>query len=1186
MYTCQECSELLLEYLYDLLEADQAEALRTHLAGCPSCQAVHAQAENQQKLLARAAQVCDKVPIFQAPADEVRSQESGVRSQESEVRKTEKARVLSFASRRWPWVAAAAAVLLLLAGGYGWYQSGLSERQDEVALREKTRRETLVRYHRLRDDLRSIDEQLKGDVPTFQEKRRDLVSRLRSKQLHLQILGPADYQPGSPNLFRIVTSDLNGKPVSAAVTVRVFDSARRSVLLEQQGPSKGEMLLTLPGDLKVQPRTAVFLEIEALLEKTREVVHEELPVSVPSYATQVVLNKSLYRSGEMVFFRTLTLERFSLRPPEKAVPCYYQVTNAAGQNIVQLLGFSRAGDGIGGGEFVLADDLPAGEYTLQVLPKWIDEGMHFLPGTRRFVVVRDASFSLTFDQKTYGPGDTVKAQLRSRPQEKELGFGNQSVSVTAKVDNQPLSVKAGEAKGEKTKTIYTDPKGNAVFLFQLPSQIKSNTAQVEVLMKHGTREEKLLQPIPLAVPGLQDKLNVEFFPEGGELVADVLNRIYFRAHNALGEPAEFEGRIKNARGKEVAVLKTTPEGNKAAHKLGLGAFTLIPEVGQTYTLQITVPKGNTAPLALPPVRDKAVALSVPTGVTAAGEPIRMALSHAGADRPVLVAAFCRGRLVDQQLVTAKRPITEVKLTPAAGTHGVVRLTVFEIAGKQLVPLAERLVYRLPAERLQLEVQGDKQSYQPGQKVELTVKTKDESGAPVSAWLLAAVVDAQSLLSADKQAVWGLPADFYLTSELHQPEDLEQADFLLREDGQAHKALDLFLGTHGWRRFVQPTPGKVVGEPSRLVMLAEEQTAVLNHDNLAQAEKRLTEALKLAQDKLLADAISRRLRLREEREAQETSANLLAKEVDSATQSLQEATRELNDYRTQVREALRAGGGILVLFLCSLGGLFLILGFVRLARRRVATTYLATAFTSLLLCLVLAYALTQNTGPASHRGPAGTGDTERLLAVGPPPDLAPLSLGKAPATEKTSKEASVLVFAPSAAKEKGDKSGAKLKVDETTPSELATWGLRGRKITDKATARADMKKTTHGPEIEKRMSEAKQAQAKEPAEIMMELHYGYKQTGGLPAKGGGADGATASTYYRQQPVREYAHKHFKGGVDSQETVLWHPALLAENGSITIPPFDLSDNATTYCVLLYGHTATGRLGIYQGWLEAKK
>src|SRR4051794_31848728 len=70
MHTCDQCSDLWLDYLYGLLDEGEAQALREHLAACPSCPASLAAAESQQGLLARAAQVYAAVPAFTAPAAE------------------------------------------------------------------------------------------------------------------------------------------------------------------------------------------------------------------------------------------------------------------------------------------------------------------------------------------------------------------------------------------------------------------------------------------------------------------------------------------------------------------------------------------------------------------------------------------------------------------------------------------------------------------------------------------------------------------------------------------------------------------------------------------------------------------------------------------------------------------------------------------------------------------------------------------------------------------------------------------------------------------------------------------------------------------------------------------------------------------------------------------------------------
>src|SRR5262249_34941651 len=46
----------------------------------------------------------------------------------------------------------------------------------------------------------------------------------------------------------------------------------------------------------------------------------------------------------------------------------------------------------------------------------------------------------------------------------------------------------------------------------------------------------------------------------------------------------------------------------------------------------------------------------------------------------------------------------------------------------------------------------------------------------------------------------LGTHFFLDSDLASPADLEFANVLVRDNPASQRALDLFLGTHGWRRF--------------------------------------------------------------------------------------------------------------------------------------------------------------------------------------------------------------------------------------------------------------------------------------------------------------------------------------------------------------------------------------------------
>ena len=71
----------------------------------------------------------------------------------------------------------------------------------------------------------------------------------------------------------------------------------------------------------------------------------------------------------------------------------------------------------------------------------------------------------------------------------------------------------------------------------------------------------------------------------------------------------------------------------------------------------------------------------------------------------------------------------------------------------------------------------------------------------------AVVDQSVLTMADEKTYRTMPTHFLLTTEVRRAEDLEYADFLLGQHPKAAEALDLLLGTQGWRRFAEQNPNR-------------------------------------------------------------------------------------------------------------------------------------------------------------------------------------------------------------------------------------------------------------------------------------------------------------------------------------------------------------------------------------------
>src|SRR5262249_18227621 len=116
--------------------------------------------------------------------------------------------------------------------------------------------------------------------------------------------------------------------------------------------------------------------------------------------------------------------------------------------------------------------------------------------------------------------------------------------------------------------------------------------------------------------------------------------------------------------------------------------------------------------------------------------------------------------------------------------------------------AERLVYKQPKEELNVTVRPDRSTYVPGQRPTLTVQARNENEESAPAIVMLAVVDKSVVTMADEKTARSMPTHFLLTSEVRKPEELEHADVLLGNHPKAAQALDLLLGTQGWRRFVE------------------------------------------------------------------------------------------------------------------------------------------------------------------------------------------------------------------------------------------------------------------------------------------------------------------------------------------------------------------------------------------------
>jgi hypothetical protein len=1155
MYTCDQCSERFWDHLYGLMDEAEAQSVREHLAGCPACRAALAEAESGQKLVAAAARMYDMAP-FTPPAAEPEQSPAPASPALIEVATAQRETIplpppARQARSRWPWLAAAASVLLVI-GGYAWYQSELHNLREKSELAWAAVRDVKV-------DITRVNRRA-------QEEADRLPADLRRQGLQLALLGPASYQRNAPNQYRVVSKDLNDAPATTVLTARVLGSTKgeqtaQRLLKEMHFTGRGERTFSLPADLPVDALGDVRLELQA---QGGEKVQAPLHVVPPSYVTHLALDKVFYHPGERLFFRALALDRFTDRPAANQVSWTASLLSETGMRKGPIP-LRTDGHGVGAGSFLLTDQLPPGKWVLEVT----DPKHHLPPVRRRFVLLQDAV--LQFDKLAYQAGDTVHANLRA------WRAANQPVKVT---------VEFGGQKAENLSfTSRVNGRGETAFRFKVPPGMANGNARLNVELPGRGRKETLSQLVPLA----NAAFDMEFFPEGGVLIDGLPSRVYFRARRD-GMPADVKGQVIDSRGNRVAQVAS--EGQQ-----GLGDFRFTPKAGEAYQLRIDSPTGIDVRPKLPAIQATGLALSVPAGVSREEEPLPVLLRAHGKDRGVIVTATFRGRVVDQQAVRVGDKETRVVLKPAAGSHGVLRVTAYEPQEGQLTPLAERLVYRAPVHRLQVSVTSDKPAYAPGDRAALTFQTKDEQGRPASSVLLAAVVDERAL-GWTAQAAMARPAPYYLSSHIRAPQELEEATIWVRDDAAAHAALDRFLGTQGWRRFFpsgQSVPKTMLAKAEKFPRgpASEALPAVLNLDNRRAVRQQYEKQLKEALGHL--DATTRQ----REQELEKKRA-LLANE---ATQT--EAA--LADWEELPRSALRWGLAGLVLVLLTAAAVALLIGIVRTVRGSgVTTPFFATAFGSLLACVIVVLA-GRDGGTAGARvdapRSADAGDADRGLPQLGANELAlrttPVipqgvfaAAGRVP-VEQDGREIYALgqlVFGRSRALLRSE-----VKMKEA-PDE--TKKAMEKMQTQRAAARrADLMQKKGPPNRDKKANApAPAAKKAKGLGTLPAPKAAMPKSLGLPAGRAGGAGAGLAKFRDRAPKDGvlaavpvlYAHDHRaarKGtGLDSQDTLLWVPALDAPGGRAAAA-FDLSDKVTTFRILVYGHTADGRLGLARGELVSQ-
>ena len=481
----------------------------------------------------------------------------------------------------------------------------------------------------------------------------------------------------------------------------------------------------------------------------------------------IAIDKPLYQPGESIWFRTFDLASADLSPGERDITTF-KLISPRGSTVIEKRVLTENGGAAN--DFVLPAGVSGGEYILRAET---DRGTI----TERKVIVSTyqpprIKKKLEFLRKAYGPGDTVMATVELHRATGEA-MATKTVTGLVTLDGTDL-----------TRTpVTTDAQGNAVVQFTLPTSIQRGDGLLTILVDDGGVTESVQKRIPITLADLQ----LSLFPEGGDLIAGLPARIYFAAKNALDKPADIEGKVVDDKGATVALVRSYHDG--------MGRFDLVPDPRRSYTIEITRPTGIARTFALPAAKANGCALQAIDDFVSARPEVRVAVWCTQAQDVVTTAVLREKRVATVATAVRAGAATVLALPVPAGTQGAVRVTVFD---QRLAPQAERLVYRNRGADLKIAIKPDRATYNPRDQVSLAIEATGPDGKPVAADLAVSVVDDTVLAFADdKQAT--LLARLYLEAEM-PGQKIEEPNFYFGPDAKAPAAIDLVLGTQGWRRF--------------------------------------------------------------------------------------------------------------------------------------------------------------------------------------------------------------------------------------------------------------------------------------------------------------------------------------------------------------------------------------------------
>jgi hypothetical protein len=277
--------------------------------------------------------------------------------------------------------------------------------------------------------------------------------------------------------------------------------------------------------------------------------------------------------------------------------------------------------------------------------------------------------------------------------------------------------------------------------------------------------------------------SIQLFPEGGEIVAGVKNRIAFKANDQFARPLKIKGKLVDVKGNVIQSFTSEHDG--------MGSFSFVPQPGLSYMVKWTDEKNSEHSTNLPAVQSSGLAIQVAVDAKKRVITINSGEGLVNSLRQVHLVGTMNHTFIFKNDVSLSENNIIKRVIPVENLpSGILTITLFDASWNAIAERSTFINNRDYVFQPQMEVLRWGLGKRKRNEIEIQLPDSLQD-----AQLSIAVTDA----AIEKDTTDNIISQFLLSSDIRGKINNPAYYFLNNSDSVAQH-LDLVMLTNGWRRF--------------------------------------------------------------------------------------------------------------------------------------------------------------------------------------------------------------------------------------------------------------------------------------------------------------------------------------------------------------------------------------------------